>query len=43
MDDTELYFGLRVNCRDGVGKSRQAVNRGNQNIVNAPILQVSQD
>ena len=41
MDDTALGFGFWKNSLDRIRKSRQPVDRSYENILNAPVLQVS--
>ena len=43
MDHTELHFGIRIDRIDGIGKAGQTVHRGDQNVFDAPVIEVGQN
>ncbi len=40
MHDAGLDSGLRKSCRDSLGKAFQAVHDGDQDVLDAPVLQL---
>ena len=42
VHDAELHFGIRINRGNRLRKARQAVDRGDQDVLDASILQVGQ-
>lgn len=43
MNDTQLHFRGWINNFDGFGKPAQAVNTGNKDLFQAPILEFRQN
>ncbi len=41
MNDAQLYFGLREDGVNGLGKTFEAIDGGNENVFDTAIAQVS--